>query len=72
MSEIKDLIIIGAGPAGMTAALYMARAGKSVLLFEKLAAGGQAALTHSIENYPGFTEGINGMDLSDKMRQQVE
>ena len=72
MSEIKDLIIIGAGPAGMTAALYMARAGKSVLLFEKLAAGGQAALTHSIENYPGFTEGINGMDLADKMRQQVE
>ncbi len=72
MNEIKDLIIVGAGPAGMTAALYIARTGKSVLLFEKLAAGGQAALTHSIDNYPGFEEGINGMDLSDKMRQQVE
>lgn len=69
---VKDLIIIGAGPAGMTTAIYTSRSGKSVLLFEKLAPGGQAALTHSIDNYPGFEEGINGMELSGKMQQQAE
>ncbi|MGL4676443.1 MAG: thioredoxin-disulfide reductase [Brevinema sp.] len=69
---INDLIIIGAGPAGMSAAIYTARSGKSVMIFEQLAPGGQAALTHSIDNYPGFEEGINGLDLSDKMRQQAE
>ncbi|MGL4388623.1 MAG: NAD(P)/FAD-dependent oxidoreductase [Brevinema sp.] len=72
MNKIHDVIIIGSGPAGMTAAIYMARSGHSVLLFERLAAGGQAALTHSIDNYPGFENGINGMELSDKMRQQAE
>ncbi|MGL5956108.1 MAG: thioredoxin-disulfide reductase [Brevinema sp.] len=69
---INDLIIVGAGPAGMSAAIYMARFGKSVTVFEQLAPGGQAALTHQIDNYPGFEEGINGLELSDKMRQQAE
>ncbi len=68
---IQDLIIVGGGPAGITAAIYMGRAGKSVTIFEALAAGGQAAFTNNIENYPGF-EGVNGFDLSDKMRQQAE
>lgn len=72
MKNIIDLAIIGAGPAGMAAGIYMARTGKSIRVFEKLAPGGQAALTYSIENYPGFEEGINGFDLTDKMRQQVE
>lgn len=72
MSNIQDLAIIGAGPAGMTAAIYIARTGKSVTLFEKLAPGGQAALTNSIDNYPGFEEGINGFELTDKIRQQGE
>lgn len=72
MKEIIDVAIIGAGPAGMSAGIYLGRGGKSVVLFEKLAAGGQAALTHSIDNYPGFENGINGMELTDKMRQQVE
>ncbi|MGL4562469.1 MAG: thioredoxin-disulfide reductase [Brevinema sp.] len=72
MNKIYDVIIIGSGPAGMTAAIYLLRAGHSVLLFERLAAGGQAALTDFIENYPGFEQGIHGMELTEKMRQQVE
>ncbi|SFB80300.1 thioredoxin reductase (NADPH) [Brevinema andersonii] len=72
MENIVDLAVIGAGPAGMTAAIYSARAGYRVCLFEQLAAGGQAALTHMIDNYPGFPEGINGMELADLMRKQVE
>jgi len=72
MKKIDDVAIIGAGPAGMSAAIYLGRSGKSVRLFERLAAGGQAALTHNIANYPGFENGINGMELTDKMRQQAE
>ncbi|MGL4394887.1 MAG: NAD(P)/FAD-dependent oxidoreductase [Brevinema sp.] len=72
MDRIYDVIIIGSGPAGMTAAIYLARSNRDILLFEKLAPGGQAALTHSIDNYPGFENGINGMELADKMRQQAE
>ncbi len=69
---IHDLIIIGSGPAGMTAALYSLRAGQSVLIFEQFAPGGQAALTNIIENYPGFEDGINGFDLTAKMQKQIE
>ena len=70
--HIHDMLIIGGGPAGYTAALYAVRAGLDVLLLEKLSAGGQMALTHQIDNYPGFPEGIDGFELGEKMRQQAE
>ncbi|MDD4316478.1 MAG: FAD-dependent oxidoreductase [Clostridia bacterium] len=68
---IYDVIIIGGGPAGLTAALYAARAGKKTLLVENYAIGGQASLTHNIENYPGITTS-SGFDLTDSMRRQAE
>lgn len=67
MEHIYDMIIIGGGPGGYTAALYATRAGLDVLLLEKLSAGGQLALTHQIDNYPGFEEGIDGYALAEKM-----
>jgi thioredoxin reductase (NADPH) len=67
-----DLIIIGAGPAGLTAGLYAARAQLDTLLFERLAPGGQVLNTDWVENYPGFPEGISGFDLVDKMKTQAE
>ena len=70
--HIYDMIIIGGGPGGYTAALYAARAGLEVLLLERLAAGGQMALTHQIDNYPGFEEGIDGFLLAEKMKKQAE
>ena len=69
---IYDMLIVGGGPGGYTAALYAARAGLSVLVLEKLSAGGQMALTHQIDNYPGFPEGIDGFELGEKMQQQAE
>lgn len=72
MENIIDLAIAGAGPAGMTAALYAARAGHRVRLFERLGAGGQAALTDHIENYPGFPQGVNGFDLTAAMQEQTQ
>ena len=70
--RIYDMIIIGGGPGGYTAALYAARAGLDVVLLEKLSAGGQMALTHQIDNYPGFPEGIDGYALGEAMQQQAE
>ena len=67
-----DLVIIGAGPAGLTAGIYAARARMNVLLLEKTAPGGQILITDWIENYPGFPEGISGYDLSEKMKTQAE
>lgn len=67
-----DLVIIGAGPAGLTAGLYAARARMNVLLLEKAAPGGQIIVTDWIENYPGFPEGISGFDLAEKMKKQAE
>ncbi len=67
-----DLIIIGAGPAGLTAGIYAARARMNVLLLEKAVPGGQVLITDWIENYPGFPEGISGYDLSEKMRIQAQ
>ncbi len=67
-----DLIIIGAGPAGLTAGLYAARAQLNTLLFERLAPGGQVLNTDWVENYPGFPDGISGFDLADKMKTQAE
>ena len=70
--HIYDMIIIGGGPGGYTAALYAARAGLDVLVLERLSAGGQMALTHQIDNYPGFEEGVGGYELSEKMQKQAE
>ena len=67
-----DLVIIGAGPAGLTAGMYAARARMNVLLLEKSVPGGQILITDWIENYPGFPEGISGYDLSEKMKIQAQ
>ena len=72
MKRIYDLIVIGGGPGGYTAALYGARAGLQVLVIEKLSAGGQMALTSQVDNYPGFPEGVDGFELAEKMQQQAE
>lgn len=66
-----DMVILGGGPAGLTAALYAARAGFSVVVLEQLSAGGQMALSHQIDNYPGFENGIDGVTLSQKMEAQA-
>ena len=66
-----DLIIIGGGPAGLTAGMYASRARLNTLLVEKVVTGGQILITDWIENYPGFPEGISGPDLSDKMLEQA-
>lgn len=71
-SPDHDLIIIGAGPAGLTAGMYAARARMNVLLLEKAVPGGQIIVTDWIENYPGFPEGISGFDLGEKMKTQAE
>ena len=69
---VYDIIIIGGGPAGYTAALYAARAGLSTLVIEKFSAGGQMTETQSIENYPGFDEGTDGFTLGFKMQAGAE
>ena len=72
MEQLYDMIVIGGGPAGYTTALYAARAGLSVLVVEKLSAGGQRALTEQIDNYPGCEDGIDGITLGEKMQQGAE
>lgn len=67
-----DLIIIGGGPAGLTAGMYAARARLNVVMFEKMVPGGQVLVTDWIENYPGFPEGISGMDLIQRMTDQAK
>jgi len=69
---IYDVIIIGAGPSGLTAAIYASRARLKTLLLEGLSVSSQALVTDKIENYPGFPEGINGFDLIDKFKKQAK
>ena len=72
MERLYDMVVIGGGPGGYTAALYAARAGLRVIVLEKLSAGGQMALTTQIDNYPGFEEGIDGFTLGEKMQLGAE
>src|SRR4051794_30144963 len=67
-----DLVIVGAGPAALSAALYTSREDIDTLLFEKGAIGGLAAVTDWVDNYPGFAKGISGLELADAMRAQAE
>lgn len=71
-AHIYDMLILGGGPGGYAAALYAAQAGLDVLVLEKLAAGGQMALTGTIDNYPGFENGIDGFELGEKMQKGAE
>jgi thioredoxin reductase (NADPH) len=70
--EFYDLIIVGGGPAGLTAAIYAAREGMETLIIERSAVGGQAGSTERIENYPGFSKGVHGAELADEMKAQTE
>ena len=72
MERLYDMVVVGGGPGGYTAALYAARAGLGVIVLEKLSAGGQMALTTQIDNYPGFEEGIDGFSLGEKMQLGAE
>lgn len=69
---VYDIIIVGGGPAGLTAGLYANRGLMKTLLLEKLAPGGQIALTEKVENYPGFPEGISGYQLTELMTKQAK
>ena len=70
--HLYDMIVVGGGPGGYTAALYAARAGLDTVVLEKLSAGGQMALTQQIDNYPGFEDGIDGFSLGEKMKRGTE
>ena len=72
MDPEYDVGIVGAGPAGLSAALYAARALRSTLVLERLVTGGQIATTDQVENYPGFPDGVNGFDLAQRMLRQAE
>lgn len=71
MGEVRDMLIIGGGPAGLTAGLYAARARMDVVLLEKAMPGGQILVTDRIENFPGFPEGVSGPELADWMAKQA-
>ena len=72
MPHVYDMVIIGGGPGGYSAALYAARSGMDVVVLEKLSAGGQMALTSQVDNYPGFPEGIDGFALGMQMQEGAE
>ena len=71
-SSFYDLIIVGSGPAGLTAALYAAREGIETLVIERAGTGGQAGVTERLDNFPGFPDGVSGADFADRLRQQAE
>jgi thioredoxin reductase (NADPH) len=71
-ADVYDVVIVGAGPAGLTAGIYASRGRLRTAVLERNMAGGQIALTDLVENYPGFPEGISGFDLSQKMKEQAE
>lgn len=70
--KITDIVIVGAGPAGLTASIYAARAGLSAVVLEELGAGGQLLSIDNLENYPGFPDGINGFEAANSLRLQAE
>lgn len=70
--EIKPVVIVGAGPAALTAAIYTTREDIDTVLYEKGVIGGLAAITDWIDNYPGFATGVSGLDLSEELRKQAE
>ncbi len=70
-TAVLDVVIVGGGPAGLTAGIYASRGRLSTVILERNMAGGQIALTELVENYPGFPEGISGFDLSEKMKSQA-
>ncbi|MCH7706423.1 MAG: FAD-dependent oxidoreductase, partial [Chloroflexi bacterium] len=70
--EFYDLVIVGSGPAGLTASIYAAREGVDTLVIERSGIGGQAGTTQDIENYPGFPQGIHGAELAERIQAQAE
>jgi len=70
-TTVHDVVIVGAGPAGLTAGIYASRGRLDTVILERNMAGGQISVTELVENYPGFPEGISGFDLSEKMKEQA-